>query len=244
MTTAPASSASNLFSAPSVQSPASTEPQTSKPSLFGGFTANASTSGEKSKNALASAPALGSGLGEQSKTSESAAQQSTTGAGKTGTNDASKPSNLGQSTSGPRPPAQSRLKNKSMDEIITRWAADLSKYQKEFQRQAMKVAEWDRMLVENSDKIQKLYGSTLEAERATAEVERQLTAVENDQNELESWLDRYEKQLDDLIAQQVGQGDALQGPDQERERTYVSALVVSLECMLIYTQVQAHRAVI
>ncbi|SLM36815.1 nucleoporin nsp1 [Lasallia pustulata] len=128
--------------------------------------------------------------------------------------------NLGTSTAGPAPPAQSRLKNKSMDEIITRWASDLSKYQKEFQAQAEKVAGWDRMLVENSEKIQKLYGSTLEAERATSEVERQLSAVESNQEELACWLDHYEAQVDQLMSQQLGQGEALQGPDQDRERTY------------------------
>lgn len=120
---------------------------------------------------------------------------------------------------GPAPPPQSRLKNKSMDDIINRWASDLSKYQKEFQAQAEKVAQWDRMLVENSDRIQRLYGSTLEAERATSEVERQLTAVENDQAELELWLDHYEKEVDSMIANQVGQGESISGPDQERERT-------------------------
>ncbi|KAL8950320.1 MAG: hypothetical protein Q9222_003643 [Ikaeria aurantiellina] len=124
---------------------------------------------------------------------------------------------LGASTSGQVPSAQSRLKNKSMDEIITRWASDLAKYQKEFQKQAEKVASWDQMLVENSERIQKLYGSTLEAERATAEVERQITAVENDQNELEAWLDRYEKDVDQMIS---NQGDSFHGPDLERERTY------------------------
>lgn len=113
------------------------------------------------------------------------------------------------------------MKNKSMDEIITRWATDLNKYQKEFQNQATQVAKWDQMLVENSDKIQKLYGHTLEAERATIEVERQLTTVENDQAELEYWLEHYENQVDELMSKQVGQSDSLSGPDQERERTYV-----------------------
>ncbi|CAF9913226.1 MAG: FG-nucleoporin nsp1 [Heterodermia speciosa] len=127
---------------------------------------------------------------------------------------------LGASTSGPTPAAQSRLKNKSMDEIITRWASDLSKYQKEFQRQAEAVAAWDRMLVENSDKIQKLYGSTLEAQRATSEVERQLTLVENEQADLERDLDAYERQVDEMTAVQQGLGDSLQGPDAERQRMY------------------------
>lgn len=127
--------------------------------------------------------------------------------------------NLGASTVGPAPTAQSRLKNKSIDDIITRWASDLSKYQKEFQQQAEKVAAWDCLLVDNSEKIQRLYGATLEAERATTEVERQSTAVENDQEELSMWLDHYEKEVDSMIANSVGQGDALSGPDQERERT-------------------------
>ena len=122
------------------------------------------------------------------------------------------------STIGPAPPAQSRLKNKSMDDIITRWATDLSKYQKEFQAQAEKVARWDRMLVDNSEKIQKLYGQTLEAERATTEVERQLSAVESDQAELEGWLNHYEREVDAMIKQQ-GDGEAASGPDAERQRT-------------------------
>lgn len=126
---------------------------------------------------------------------------------------------LGASMTGPAPNPQSRLKNKSMDEIITRWATDLSKYQKEFQKQAEQVSAWDRMLVENSEKIQRLYGSTLEAERAMTEVERQLTAVENDQEELTTWLDQYEKEVDSMMSAQVVQGESLQGPDQERERT-------------------------
>ncbi|KKK26645.1 hypothetical protein P175DRAFT_060675 [Aspergillus ochraceoroseus IBT 24754] len=127
---------------------------------------------------------------------------------------------LGASTAGPTPPAQSRLKNKTMDEIITRWATDLTKYQKEFREQAEKVAEWDRMLVENGTKVQKLYGSTVDAERATQEIERQLASVEGQQEELSSWLDRYEREVDEMMSKQVGPGESLQGPDQERERTY------------------------
>lgn len=112
------------------------------------------------------------------------------------------------------------MKNRTMDEIIGRWASDLSKYQKDFQEQATKVAAWDRLLVENGDKIQKLYVSTFEAERATSEVEKQLTAVENMQGELEGWLDRYEKDVDELFNRNLGSSDNLQGPDQERERMY------------------------
>lgn len=107
-----------------------------------------------------------------------------------------------------------------MDEIITRWASDLLKYQKDFQEQAAKVATWDRLLVENGEKIQTLSDSTYEAERTTKEIESQLSTVEDQQAELTSWLDRYEADVDEMFARQVGPGENLQGPDQERERTY------------------------
>lgn len=105
-----------------------------------------------------------------------------------------------------------------MNEIVTRWVTDLVKYQKEFQQQAEQVAKWDRMLVQNGNRVQELYGNTVEAELATREVERQLATVENQQEELGSWLDRYEQEVDMLLSKQVGPTDALHGPDQDREQ--------------------------
>ncbi|KAL8692155.1 MAG: hypothetical protein Q9224_004017, partial [Gallowayella concinna] len=188
--------ASNSGGAATSTSQAQAQTQAPTSSLFGGKLGQSATSSAPSQPAPAATAS----------TSGPSSNANATGGG-----------TLGASTSGPAPSAQSRLKNKSMDEIITRWASDLAKYQKEFQKQAEKVASWDRMLVDNSEKIQKLYGSTLEAERATAEVERQITAVENDQNELESWLDRYEKEVDQMIS---NQSDSFHGSDHERERTY------------------------
>ncbi|KAI9719277.1 MAG: hypothetical protein M1812_003607 [Candelaria pacifica] len=220
---------------------------TTKPSLFSGLGTSSTGAQGTSSSSPASGPSLFASMGKpaqqtsssslaipNTKDTPASAPTSTTGttvpapSAPQSTETAAAPApmagtstaTLGTSTSGPAPPAQSRLKNKSMDEIITRWATDLSKYQKEFQSQAERVATWDRMLVENGDKIQKLYASTFEAERASAEVERQLTAVEGQQDELSGWLDRYEREVENMITRQVGQGEGLQGPDQDRERTY------------------------
>ncbi len=86
------------------------------------------------------------------------------------------------------------------------------------------MARWDTQVVENGEKIHKLYTSTFEAERASAEIEQQLTGVEAQQAELGDWLDRYERELDELFKRQVAPGDGLQRPDQERERTLVPYL--------------------
>lgn len=107
-----------------------------------------------------------------------------------------------------------------MEDIVTRWASDLSKYQKEFKDQATKVSTWDRQLVDNGEKIQKLYLDTFEAERASHEIERQLASVEGQQEELEAWLERYESEVQEMFTKQIGAGEQLTGPDQERERTY------------------------
>ena len=47
----------------------------------------------------------------------------------------------------------------------------------------------------------------------------QLTAVENQQNELESWLTKYEHEVDEMLAKN-GSSQDVGGPDQERERTF------------------------
>lgn len=82
------------------------------------------------------------------------------------------------------------------------------------------VSKWDQQLVNNGEKIQKLYLDTFEAERASHEIERQLASVEGQQDELEAWLDRYETEVQEMFSKQMNPGEQLAGPDQERERTY------------------------
>jgi nuclear pore complex protein Nup62 len=147
-------------------------------------------------------------------------------------------SQLGTSSGNAAQPASSRLKNKSMDEILTRWATDLTKHQKEFQKQATQVAEWDRILVENTDKIGKLLAKTFQAERDASEVEKQLSSVESQQEELDQYLDRYEKEVDDMI-QKHGLTPDNAGLDIERERTYV--VTTERVNILTHLQVQAGR---
>jgi len=107
-----------------------------------------------------------------------------------------------------------------LDEILTRWATDLTKYTKEFKTHAETVARWDQLIVENSSKIDKLYVKTRTCEKQTMSVEMQLAAVENQQNELESWLTKYEHDVDEMLVKEGANPSELGGPDQERERTY------------------------
>jgi len=106
-----------------------------------------------------------------------------------------------------------------MDEILTRWASDLTRYTKEFKSHAETIAHWDQIIVDNSARIDKLYVKTRTCEKQTMSVEMQLSAVENQQNELEAWLNKYENDIDEMLAKDSSQTEP-GGPDQERERTY------------------------
>lgn len=48
----------------------------------------------------------------------------------------------------------------------------------------------------------------------------QLTAVENEQEELSSWLSKYEADVDEMLAKESSNPPEPGGPDQEREKTY------------------------
>ncbi|CAD0047606.1 unnamed protein product [Aureobasidium pullulans] len=178
------------------------------------------------KPAESSTPASTGGSAFNLKPATATAAPSASGAGSGGGNGGGNNNNnnttgpQGSSTSGPTPPATSRLNSKSLDEIITLWTTSLSSHQKQFSTLATKIGSWDRMLVENSDKISKLYSRTFQAERDTAEVERQLASVEGQQEELSHWLDHYERVLDDMAAKAGGVDS---GVDAERERTYRTA---------------------
>ena len=107
-----------------------------------------------------------------------------------------------------------------MDEILTRWATDMTRYSKEFKEHAETIARWDQLIVDNSSKIDKLYVKTRTCERQTMSVDMQLAAVENQQTELESWLSKYEGEVDEMLAKDNLNSSEMGGPDQERERTY------------------------
>lgn len=62
-----------------------------------------------------------------------------------------------------------------------------------------------------------------------------MTMMEENQQELDSYLDRYEKEIDNLMKVHgvSGKSDGLRGPDQERERTYVKSYLMMIIRMLI-----------
>ncbi|RVX74775.1 hypothetical protein B0A52_01052 [Exophiala mesophila] len=216
---APASSGGFSFpSQPTATTPA-TQPATSTAATTSGFSFGSSATPAQ-QTTTTSASNLGGLFAPKTTTPSSQPASAAPTANTTSPFAVSGVGGAQTSTAGPPPPAQSRLRNKTMDEILTRWATDMTRYSKEFKEHAETIARWDQLIVDNSSKIDKLYVKTRTCERQTMSVDMQLAAVENQQTELESWLSKYEGEVDEMLAKDNLNSSEMGGPDQERERTY------------------------
>lgn len=112
------------------------------------------------------------------------------------------------------------MKNKSMDEIINRWTADLENYKVQFVAQAGEIKTFDEVLITNGEKIFNLHTNTQEAEKTQARMDAILQQLENEQEELGVTLDYYESQITNFFEAQFGSAEGMQPADQEREKTY------------------------
>lgn len=96
---------------------------------------------------------------------------------------------------------------------------------REFNKFAGEVAVWDRALVENGNNLSSLYSHVLAAEREQNDIDQSLDHIEQQQKELASTLDAYEKATQEILGSQGGSLRALDtGPaDTERDKNYMLA---------------------
>ena len=48
---------------------------------------------------------------------------------------------------------QSQIKSKNVEEIINGWNSELDENVQKFMKQAREIAQWDKLLIENGDKV-------------------------------------------------------------------------------------------
>lgn len=128
--------------------------------------------------------------------------------------------------------APSVLKGKSLDEIVSRWAADIDNHAKDFSSLANEIAHWDRELAENGQQIAHLQSKLYEAEATQIAIDNNLDHVEQQQRELASALETYEKQAREIL--ETGSTGTMRvfdmGPaDAERDRSYALAAELNVQ---------------
>lgn len=116
-------------------------------------------------------------------------------------------------------PTPSTLKNKSMEEILNLWTKELEKQTKDFHQQANQVAKWDQQLIENGNKISQLHDNVTKVEVTQREIDQNLEYINSQQEELNTILDSYEKQIKEVFDESNLQ-QPMQPADLQREKAY------------------------
>ncbi|KAJ7368160.1 Nsp1-like C-terminal region-domain-containing protein [Mycena albidolilacea] len=118
----------------------------------------------------------------------------------------------------------SMLRGKTIEEIVNKWSSELETHVREFNKFAGEVAVWDRALIENGNNLAALYSHVLAAEREQNDIDQSLDHIEQQQKDLGSTLDAYEKATQEVFGHSGSLRALDTGPaDTERDKNYMLA---------------------
>uniref|UniRef100_A0A3P9LIC5 Nuclear pore glycoprotein p62 n=1 Tax=Oryzias latipes TaxID=8090 RepID=A0A3P9LIC5_ORYLA len=102
-----------------------------------------------------------------------------------------------------------------LEGLINKWSLELQDQERHFLQQATQVNAWDRMLVENGEKITSLHKEMEKVKLDQRRLNQELDFILSQQKELEDLL----CPLEETVKEQSGT-IYMQNADEERERTY------------------------
>jgi len=109
-----------------------------------------------------------------------------------------------------------QLTYRELEELINKWALELADYEKTFLDQAAQVNSWDRLLMENGEKITELNAGVENVKAEQKRLDQELDFIMAQQQELEEML----KPLEDAVKTSSTGSRQLQQADKERDFTY------------------------
>ncbi|XP_015761078.1 PREDICTED: nuclear pore glycoprotein p62-like, partial [Acropora digitifera] len=109
-----------------------------------------------------------------------------------------------------------QLTYKQLEELINKWTLDLTEYEKTFLDQAAEVNAWDRLLMENGEKITELNAGVENVKAEQDRLDQELDFIMAQQKELEEML----KPLEDAVKDGNTGGRQLQQADIACELKY------------------------
>ncbi|NWR52905.1 NUP62 protein, partial [Regulus satrapa] len=119
---------------------------------------------------------------------------------------------ISTTTSSSAPPVMTYAQ---LESLINKWSLELEDQEKHFLHQATQVNAWDRMLIENGEKITSLHREVEKVKVDQKRLDQELDFILSQQKELEDLL----TPLEESVKEQSGT-IYLQHADEERERTY------------------------
>ena len=96
--------------------------------------------------------------------------------------------------------AKSRLKNKTVEEIIQMWYQQMNTQVQKFTQQASEMAEWEMKLFSNGSKLFQLFENVQKVEKSQNELDEGLGRIDSQQLEIHETLTELEKKVDALFS--------------------------------------------
>jgi len=115
------------------------------------------------------------------------------------------------------PAALAKLAPQSLESVLTGWGVAIEQMSSAFHRQARQVQEWDRKVIENTEKIEKMRQVMDSVRASQRDLEQNLDLIDMKQNELHGVLGTLEQEMERLDQAALGPADL------EREQGYVQA---------------------
>ena len=100
-----------------------------------------------------------------------------------------------------------RIKNKTVEEILSQWSTDLDRHVSSFLDQALLLQQWDEQLLSNADAIAAIQQQAADIQAKQAAINRAIDVCDSEQKELNAHLAQLEATLDTLPANTAADDD-------------------------------------
>jgi len=120
----------------------------------------------------------------------------------------------------------SALRGKNKEEIINMWNGELEECLIAFRKQAIKIAKWDRLLIENCDRIMQLRDMVQRNQSAQKQLDSDLEIINRQQEELHQLLGQLEERVIEIYQDKEKNG-FFTPADIEREKGYQLAELIN-----------------
>ena len=91
-----------------------------------------------------------------------------------------------------------RIKNKTVEEILSQWSTDLDRHVSSFLDQSLLLQQWDEQLLANADSISAIQQQAAAIQAKQAAINRAIDVCDSEQKELNAHLAQLEATLDTL----------------------------------------------
>ena len=100
-----------------------------------------------------------------------------------------------------------RIKNKTVEEILSQWSTDLDRHVSSFLDQSLLLQQWDEQLLSNADAIAAIQQQAADIQAKQAAINRAIDVCDSEQKELNAHLAQLEATLDTLPANSAADDD-------------------------------------